>query len=83
MKIAFSKHARYQMLERNISEKEIILTLSNPDKIISQPRSKFQAVKLLKKAGKKYLMVVIYRKINSIKKVITAFLTTKIEKYLK
>ncbi|MDI6591355.1 MAG: DUF4258 domain-containing protein [Patescibacteria group bacterium] len=80
MKIIFSKHARYQMSERNISEKEIVLTLLNPDKTISQLGGKFQAVKLI---NKNYLIVVIYRQTNSIKKVITAFLTSKIKKYLK
>ena len=83
MKIVFLKHAHYQMAERNISEDKILSTLSNPDKIIAQSQGKFQAVKLTKENGKKYLIVVIYRQINSTKNVITAFLTTKIKKYLK
>lgn len=83
MKIVFSKHARSQMLERNISEDEIIFTLLSPDRTIVQSQSKFQAVKLTKKNGKKYLMVVIYCRMNSTKKIITAFLTAKIKKYLK
>lgn len=83
MKIIFSEHARYQMLERNISEEEIISTLLAPNKIIKQTEEKIQAVKIIKQNRKKYLMVVIYREINSGKKVITAFLTTKFKKYLK
>lgn len=83
MEIIFSKHARYQMAERNITKDEIIFALSNPDKIIKQTQRKFQAVKSIRKKGKKYLLVVIYHKTNSIQEVITAFLTTKFKKYLK
>lgn len=71
------------MEERKISEKEIISTLSEPDKIILQSNQKFQAVKLTKRGNKKYLLVVIYSKTGLTKKVITAFLTAKIKKYLK
>ena len=83
MKIVFSEHARNQMTERNIVNDEIASALSKPDKVIKQTQNKFQAVKIVKKNGKKYLIVVIYRQINSAKNVITAFLTTKIKKYLK
>lgn len=81
-KIIFSKHACYQMVERNILETDIITTINCPDKIISESENKFRAVKLIRKNNKKFLLVIIYRKINSGKKVITAFLTTKIKKYL-
>ncbi len=82
-KIVFTEHAAYQIIERNISKKQIIYAISKPDKIISQSNQKFQAVKLTKKGNKKYLLIVIYSITNSTKKVITAFLTTKIKKYLK
>lgn len=80
--IFFTNHALYQMKERGISKSEIVLTVSNPDKTITQPQEKFQAIKLIKRNNKKYLLVVIYRKSNSFKKIITSFLTTKINKYL-
>lgn len=83
MKIDFSEHAKNQMTERNISEDEIISAIIYPDKIIKQTLDKFQAAKLINKSGKRYLLIVVHRKINSSKKVITAFLTTKIKKYLK
>ena len=81
-KIIFSKHAIFQIQERNLSELEIISTISYPDKIILQSQQKFQAIKLINQNHKKYLIIVVYRQKNSFKKVITAFLTTKIEKYL-
>jgi len=83
MKIVFSKHARNQMIERNISEDEIISAILNPDKTVPQSQNKFRSIKSMKEGGKKYLIVVIHRQINSTRKVITAFLTTKINKYLK
>jgi hypothetical protein len=83
MKIVLSEHAKKQMLERNLIESEIISTILKPDKIIPQSHGKSQAVKSIKKNRKQYLMVVIYRKTNSSLKVITAFLTSKIKKYLK
>ncbi len=83
LKIIFSKHALYQIAERSLSKNEIISTISKPDKIIPQNNHKFKAVRRLKKNNKQYLLVVIYRKINSISKVITAFLTSKVNKYLK
>lgn len=82
-KIIFSRHAILQLKERNLSKAEIISVLINPDKIIPQPPQKFRAVKSIKRGDKSYLLIVIYRQTNSIKKVITAFLTTKIKKYLK
>jgi hypothetical protein len=83
MQIILSEHVKYQMLERNLLESEITSTILKPDKTISQSHGKFQAVKLIKKNRKQYLMVVIYRQTNSSLKVITAFLTSKIKKYFK
>jgi len=82
MQIIFSNHAKNQMVERDLSEDEIISTILRPDKIVPQSKGKFKAVKLIKKENKKYLMVVIFCKVNSIKKVVTVFLTSKIKKYL-
>jgi hypothetical protein len=57
MKIVFSEHAKHQMLERNLLESEIISTILKPDRIIPQFHGKFQALKLIKKNRKQYLMV--------------------------
>jgi len=40
MQIVFSKHALYQLKEREISKEEVVLAFLNPDKIISQTKSK-------------------------------------------
>lgn len=82
-KIIFSKHAIFQIKERNLSKTEIFSAVSKPDKILPQSQEKFQAIKLIKRNSRKYLIIAIYRQKNSHKKVITAFLTTKIKKYLK
>lgn len=81
-KIAFSKHAIFQMQERNLSEKEIMMAILDPDKIVRESFQKFQALKIIERKGKRYLLVVVLRNENSSKKIITAFLTSKIKKYL-
>ena len=82
MQIIFSKHALYQLKEREISKEEVILALLNPDKIISQIDQRFKALKIVKRKRKKFLLVVVFEKTNSKKIIITAFLTSKIKKYL-
>ena len=81
-KIIFSEHALYQIKERGLLKSEILLTISKPDKIISQYPDKFQAVRTINKGNRSYLLIVIYLELGSYKKVITAFLTSKIDKYL-
>lgn len=81
-KIVFSKHAVLQMHERNILEKDVLSTILVPDKIIKESIQKFRAVKIAKRGVKDYLLVVIFRRENASKKIITVFLTSKIKKYL-
>ncbi|MFH1192423.1 MAG: hypothetical protein V1655_03015 [bacterium] len=52
-----------------------------PDKIIFQ-LERIKAVKIFKRKNKKYLCVVIYEKMNGVKRIITAFITSKINKYI-
>ena len=82
MQVIFSKHALYQLKERKISKEEVILALLNTDKIISQTNQRFKALKIVKRKRKKFLLIVVFEKINSKKIIITAFLISKIKKYL-
>jgi len=70
------------MRERNISKNLIIETFNYPDKIILQANERVQSLKLRKRKNKKYLSIVIYQKTKTNKKIITAFITSKINKYL-
>lgn len=81
-KIIFSKHAHYQLKERNISQKEIRKSFENPDQVIKQSVKRFRLIKEVKRGGKNYLLVVIFEQRNSSKDVITAFITSKIKKYI-
>jgi len=82
MQIVFSKHALYQLKEREISKEEVVLAFLNPNKIISQTNQRFKALKIVKRKRKKFLLIVVFEKANSKKIIITAFLTSKIKKYL-
>ncbi len=82
MRIVFSDHARAQMDERNIREEAILRVMENPDKITRQSGSRFAVQKLIRKNGRKYLLIVAYDEIEDTREVVTSFLTTKFKKYL-
>lgn len=82
LKITFSDHAIYQLKERNLKEKLIKSALDKPDKTTLQFNFRKRAYKRFKRRRKNYLLIVIYEEQSSGKKVITAFLTSKIKKYL-
>ena len=79
MAIQFSQHALYQLKERKISLKEVKDAVRDPDKIMRQSAKRMRAVK---RRDEKYLLVVIYDMFPSQTKVVTAFITSKIQKYL-
>ena len=80
--IVFSRHALRQMQEKNIAPAEIIDALHFPDKIRQQTSLKLRAVKTIKRNKKRYLLIAIYRQNRARKIIITAFLTSKVKKYL-
>ena len=80
--VAFSDHARYQLKERHISQREVTGVVHNPDKIIQQSPYRFRAFKIITKQQTPYLLVVIYDHVNSSIEIVTAFYTSKIKKYL-
>ena len=82
IRILFSLHAKLQLIERKISEREVLETIRSPVSIVRQPNGRFQALKTKERNGKDYLLVVIYEERQSIREVITVFYTSKIKKYL-
>lgn len=82
MKISFSTHALWQLKERNLTRIQIITVIRSPDKITKQAEIRFRAVKKFQKLRKKFLLVVVYDKYNSNVEIVTAFITSKIYKYL-
>lgn len=82
MRIIFSDHACVQMNERNIHEEAILRAMESPDKITRQDSDRFAVQKVIRKNGKKYLLIVAYDEVGGMREVVTAFLTTKFKKYL-
>jgi len=80
--VILSGHAINQAKERKISPKKIVSAIENPTKVLSQGDNRYKAVKLTRRRNKKYLLVVVYDAIDSVKEVVTAFVTSKINKYL-
>lgn len=80
VKIVFSDHARYQLRERNINKALVRGVLENPDRAFVQAR--IRAVKLFNKNRRRVVCVVIYEVSRGTTRVITAFNTTKIKKYI-
>ena len=80
--VILSRHADNQLKERKISSKKVIEAVKNPTKVFLQSNNRYKAVKSMRRRNKKYLLVVIYDATDSDKEVVTAFITSKINKYL-
>ena len=81
-KITFSKHAIIQLKERNVSRDQIKESFRSPDKIIKQSPNRFRLLKIVQKQGKDYLLVIVFERKRSSDEIITAFITSKVKKYL-
>lgn len=79
LNITFTKHALVQLRIRAISQAEVRLALISPDKIIKQTNSRYRAIK---KIERRYVLVVIFEQGDNKIEIITAFKTSKINKYL-
>lgn len=77
MLIKFTKHALERMRARGITKEEIINAITNPDKEINDSYGNIIAHKV----KEKYLLRVFYRIEEDSKVVITAYKTSKIDKY--
>ncbi|MFA6393397.1 MAG: DUF4258 domain-containing protein [Patescibacteria group bacterium] len=82
MIISFSDHAILQLRTRKLKKALVISAVKMPNRIIIQSNGRLQAIKLFLKSKKKYLIVVIYENLKDDKKIITAFITSKVKKYI-
>ena len=82
MIVVFTDHAVHQMKERGISRESIIEAMRLPDAVIIQKNTRRQAIKLFIAGKKQYCLVIIYEQKRFSGKIITAFITSKIKKYL-
>lgn len=82
-KIVFSGHAHQQIRERNLTETQIRSVMRHSHKIISQSINRFRVSGILSTDPQRRVLVVIYDVIDhDQKKIVTAFLSSKIKKYL-
>ncbi|KKL68950.1 hypothetical protein LCGC14_2119860 [marine sediment metagenome] len=77
MLIKFTKHALERMKIRGITKEEIVDTINNPEKEVNDSFGNIIAHKV----KKKYLLRVFYYNEENSKIVITAYKTSKIDKY--
>jgi len=77
MPISFTKHALERMRIRGITKEELIDTINNPEKELNDSFGNVIAHKV----KKKYLLRVFYYNEENSKIVITAYKTSKIDKY--
>ena len=79
MKVEFIEHALERMKERSITEEEVIKAISEPDYVGKGYGGREVAQKLID--GK--LLRVVYKRHGDKIIVITAYKTSKVEKYLR
>ncbi|WP_456327076.1 DUF4258 domain-containing protein [Archaeoglobus sp.] len=77
MKVTFIPHALDRMKKRGITEKIVIETLKNPEKVVKG----YGGRKIAQKMFNDKLLRVIYEEKEDKLEVITAYLTSKIYKY--
>jgi len=81
IKIAYTKHAMVTLEERGIESALVRKLLEDPQQVIKAPVGKEIAQGVFKRGGRDCLLRVVYAKENTGLRVITAYWTTKIEKY--
>ncbi len=83
MNIIFTKHFLSRARERNINSNLVSRCILKPDLLISTPPNRYRSVNYFKKDNRQYLLVVIFDRVDNNIVVVTAFITSKIDKYLK
>lgn len=75
MSIELSLHAKKRLKMRGINEKDVLMTLRNPDKILfDEETGNFIAVKKLNDK----ILIVAYTTVKGIAKIVSAFQTSKL-----
>ena len=82
LQVVFSDHARTQMADRGITEKLVFRAFEKAEVCFLQSDGRTRFVKKFVHKGKSLAIVVIAAENGPNKKVITAFITSKIDKYL-
>lgn len=81
MDFTFSKHAIERIKDRGITEETVSSILNNPDSIIKTSNCKHIYQKKIKEEGSKYLFRIFVNICIQPTLIITAYKTSKIDKY--
>jgi len=81
MKVKYTKHALVSLEERGIKKNIVEETLKTPGQVIKGGANRETAQSIFKRDDKDFLFRVIYTKKEDSIKVITAYWTSKIDKY--
>ncbi len=81
MSYEFSSHAKEKLKERNISEKEVITTLQNPQHLyLDSETGNSIAISRRRKPG--HHLIVVFRKVGGKIKIVTVIDTSSVEKII-
>ena len=85
MSFVFSNHALEQMQRRGIKQKDVEITIQQPDQVLSDTENTDITIyqSLLNENGQMFLLRVFINKMKQPNVVVTLYRTTKIQKYYK
>ena len=81
MEIQYTRHAEAILTERKIAKETVEELLNNPQQVIKGKGNKEIVQGIFKHADEELLLRVVYVEAKGIEKVITAYWTSKIDKY--
>ena len=81
MEIKYTEHAIANLEERKIEKDVVEELLRHPQQVIKGKGDMGVAQSIFQRAGKDFLLRVVYKREGEIIKVITTYRTSKIEKY--
>lgn len=80
--IIFSDHALFQTKQRKIGKQRVLDCLLRADKVVEESPGRYRAMKSFQANKKKYLFIVAYDQREKQVEIVTAFITSKVKKYL-
>ena len=81
MKIQYSKHAEGTLEEREIAKETVEELIRKPQQVIKGKGNKQIVQGIMKRENQEFLLRVVYIETEATMKVITAYWTSKIDKY--
>lgn len=82
MDVEITSHASERLEERNIEVEQVKAVLINPERVVEDQGGTKVAQRRIERRGQKYLLRCVYTEKENGFRLITAYLTSKIEKYM-